>query len=96
MPPSRPYVDEAGTARVRLPVDSFDELTTLGFAEIIRYGADSPQVVRRLRSAFDDLASRAERPGVRAMADLLRTATAESLPGSFVDLASSPDPRGLG
>src|SRR4029077_1855089 len=57
------HVDDAGTARVHLPVDAFAELTTLGFAEIIRYGADSPQVVRRLRSAFEDLESRATRPG---------------------------------
>ncbi len=90
------YVDAAGTARVHLPVDSFDELTTLGFAEIIRYGADSPQVVRRLRSAFDDLASRAPRPGIRAMRELLATATDEALPRAFLTLATSPDARGFG
>jgi uncharacterized membrane protein len=90
------YADDSGAARVSLPVDSFDELATLGFSEIIRYGADSPQVVRRLRSAFDDLLTRRTRPGIVAMQELLDAASAESSPRAFLALASSPDPRGLG
>jgi uncharacterized membrane protein len=90
------YTDDSGTARVRLPVDSFDELATLGFAEIIRYGADSPQVVRRLRAAFDELISRGSRPGIVAMRDLLDAATDESSPRAFLALGASADPRGLG
>ena len=90
------YLDDSGTARVRLPVDSFDELATLTFAEIIRYGADSPQVVRRLRAAFDDLASRTARPGIVAMRELLDTATDEASPRAFLALGASADPRGLG
>ena len=94
--PSGWYTDGSGTARVRLPVDSFDELVTLGFAEIIRYGADSPQVVRRLRAAFDDLVSERSRPGIVTMRELLDAATAESLPWAFLTIGGSPDPRGLG
>ena len=90
------YVDDAGVARVRLPVDSFDELTALGFTEIIRYGADSPQVVRRLRAAFDELGSHGPRPGVIAMQDLLDAAADESSPRAFLAVSASPDPRGLG
>jgi uncharacterized membrane protein len=90
------YADDSGAARVSLPVDSFDELATLGFAEIIRYGADSPQVVRRLRAAFDDLLARRARPGIVAMQELLDAAIDESSPRAFVALAASPDPRGLG
>ena len=90
------YVDDAGAARVLLPVDSFDELTTLGFAEIIRYGADSPQVVRRLRAAFDELGSQGPRAGVIAMRDLLDAAVDESSPRAFLAVSASPDPRGLG
>ncbi len=90
------YMDDAGTARVRLPVDTFDELATLGFAEIIRYGADSPQVARRLRAAFDDLASRGPRPGIVALQQLLDAATNDAMPSAFAALATSPDPRGLG
>jgi uncharacterized membrane protein len=90
------YTDDAGTARVGLPVDSFDELATLGFVEIIRYGADSPQVVRRLRAAFDDLISRGTRPGIVAMRDLLGEATDESSPRAFLALGASADSRGLG
>ena len=94
--PSGWYVDDAGVARVRLPVDSFDELTALGFAEIIRYGADSPQVVRRLRAAFAELGSHGPRPGVIAMRDLLDAAADESSPRAFLAVSASPDPRGLG
>jgi uncharacterized membrane protein len=90
------YTDDSGTARVLLPVDSFDELATLGFAEIIRYGADSPQVVRRLRAAFDDLLARRTRPGFVGLQDLLGEATDESSPRAFLALGMSADPRGLG
>ena len=73
--PSGWVAGEAGVARVLVPVDGFDTLTTLAFAEIIRYGADSPQVARRLHSAFDSLESRAgqmHRPGLVEMRSLLR------------------------
>ena len=49
------------------PVDTFDELVTLAYAEIIRYGVDSPQIVRRLHAAFDHLDERCGRlPHTRA------------------------------
>ena len=53
--PSGWFAGESGVARVHVPPDDFDELMTLAFAEIIRYGADSPQVARRVSAALDTL-----------------------------------------
>ena len=54
--PSGWYTDDAGVARLHCREPSLGRLVDLSFIEIIRYGADSPQVVRRLRAAFDVLA----------------------------------------
>ena len=92
------YAGDDGAARVRLVADTFAELATLAFAEIIRYGADSPQVVRRLRTAFDDLDARGRAPddGVAAMRRLLDATTTELGVKAFTDLSGHGDPRGLG
>ena len=92
------YVDDNGVTRVRLVPVSSVELTTLAFAEVIRYGADSPQVVRRLRAAFDDLDERVAAPGegVLAMRRLLDAATTELGVNAFGELSAVGDPRGLG
>ena len=84
---------------MRVPRDGFDQLTTLAFAEIIRFGADSPQVARRVAAALDRFetpARRTPRASIRAMRDLLAAATRESSPSAFVALSEEPDPRGLG
>jgi len=74
-------------------------LIQLSYTEIIRYGADSPQVVRRLHAAFDVLESIA-RPGdaeaVARIRTMLDVATAEAMPRAFVDVATVPDRHGLG
>ncbi len=92
------YVDGNDVARVRLVPVSSVELVTLAFAEVIRYGADSPQVVRRLRAAFDDLDERVAAPsdGVLAMRRLLDAATTELGVAAFAELSRVGDPRGLG
>lgn len=93
------YVDGAGTARVRLRTDSFEDLVRLGYTEVIRYGADSPQVVRRLHAAFDQLSERGgERHGacLDEMRSLLVAATSAMMPPAFTDLSGHSDPRGLG
>ena len=93
------YVDDAGTARVRMPVETFDRLVRLGYTEIIRYGADAPQVVRRLRASFDALEPRrGARPsaGLDEVRTLLERASADLLPDAFAAVAAEPDVRGLG
>jgi uncharacterized membrane protein len=93
------YADAAGVARVLVPPDTFASLATLGFGEIIRYGADSPQVVRRIRAAIDTLEARASAEShatLEAVRQLLDEAVDESLPRAFLVLAADPDPRGLG
>ena len=93
------YADATGAARVRVPPETFASLTMLGFGEIIRFGSDSPQVVRRIRAALDTLEARASE-GSRATLDeirrLLDVSVAESLPRSFLALAAHADPRGFG
>ena len=92
------YADDDGVARVHLVPVSFGELSTLAFAEVIRYGADSPQVVRRLRAVFDELDDRVDAPpeGVVTMRRLLEASTSELGIDAFAELSSVADPRGLG
>jgi uncharacterized membrane protein len=40
-------VDSSGTVRVKRKLRNFDGLLVLSLTEVIRYGADAPQVVRR-------------------------------------------------
>ena len=97
--PSGWYADSAGVARVQVPVDTFDQLVTLAYAEIIRYGVDSPQIVRRLHAAFDHLDERcagSPRAGVPTMRALLEAAVDERSPHAFEAISAVADPRGLG
>ena len=48
-------VDSANVVRVKQKWRDFAQLLTLSLTEIIRYGADAPQVVRRLLALFDEL-----------------------------------------
>src|SRR4029077_5750577 len=48
-------VDADGVVRVRRHLRNFEAMLVLSMTEIIRYGADAPQVVRRLRAVLDDL-----------------------------------------
>jgi uncharacterized membrane protein len=97
--PSGWYASGPGAARVRLPRDGFHALLDLAFVEIIRYGADGPQVTRRLHAALDALELRASptaRTSIAEMRELLVAATEESAPPAFRSRAQSPDVRGLG
>jgi uncharacterized membrane protein len=97
--PSGWYLDGAASAVLRLREPGLARVIVLAYAEIIRYGADSPQVVRRLRAAFDVLEPQL-RPDVRATVDELRAildgAAAAAMPAPFVRLASEADRHGLG
>lgn len=97
--PSGWFSGVSNIARVHLELDDLRGLTTLAFTEVIRYGVDSPQVVRRLHSAFDQLDARAAsagRVGIEEMRRLLAAATDESAPSAFLEISAVPDPRGLG
>ena len=57
---SRPFpngwhADETGTPRLYVPMPSWDVCVALAFEEIRIHGANSLQVVRRIRSAVEDL-----------------------------------------
>jgi uncharacterized membrane protein len=97
--PSGWYVDLDDVPRVHLREPGVERLIVLAYTEIIRYGADSPQVVRRLRAAFEVLA-RQVRPDLVAVLDalsaMLEEARATALPAAFRDVAAVADRHGLG
>jgi uncharacterized membrane protein len=92
------YVDEGGRVRLLAPEPGLDRLVALSFTEVIRYGADSPQVVRRLHGAFNTLrpllqgAARAE---LDRQARSLDAATAQAMP-AWLETTEAADARGLG
>jgi len=97
--PSGWYVDDAGTARLHCREPDFARLLDLSFVEIVRYGADSPQVVRRLLAAFDvlgGLVRPAESVAIDRLRQMLDQASDGMLPGAFQAIASVPDRHGLG
>jgi uncharacterized membrane protein len=92
-------VDSDGVTRVKRQLRNFDALLALSMTEIIRYGADSPQVVRRLRAVFDELELKL--PGARHQAiagqrTLLEEAAKWALPPPFQAIAATPDRNGFG
>ncbi len=92
-------VDQAGTVRVKRQLRGFEALLVLGLTEIIRYGADAPQVARRLHATLRDLerALPAERhPAVRRLRELLEATITTTTPAPFQTLSSIPDRQGLG
>ena len=92
-------VDSAGTVRVKRKLRNFDALLVLALTEVIRYGADAPQVVRRLRGAFDELESTLPEERHAAIARqraLLDAAASAALPAPFAAVSSTADREGLG
>ncbi len=97
--PSGWYVGTDGTVRVRRHDPTFAELCDLGFTEVIRYGADAPQVTRLLVASLallEDLSSDDHLAVPRALRQTLEAAVAVGSPGPFRDSGSRPDPLGLG
>jgi Cu/Ag efflux pump CusA len=71
----------------------------LSLTEVIRYGADAPQVVRRLHGMLDELESTLPAERQAAIADqrsLLKAAVSAALPAPFAPVASVADRAGLG
>jgi uncharacterized membrane protein len=92
-------IDSAGTVRVKRKLRNFDALLVLALTEIIRYGADAPQVVRRLRGMLDELQDTlpAERhPALASQRNLLDAAVSAALPAPFMPVAATADREGLG
>jgi uncharacterized membrane protein len=86
--------------RVVLSTPSFTELTALAYDEIRRYGADSPQIPRRMFACFEVLARElpaARRPVIDQRRELLTAAVAGAWADAAErDLALAADRRGLG
>jgi uncharacterized membrane protein len=92
-------VDSAGTVRLKRKLRDFDALLVLALTEVIRYGADAPQVVRRLRGALDELESTLPEERHAAIArqrGLLDAAASAALPAPFAAVSSAADREGLG
>jgi uncharacterized membrane protein len=92
-------VDSSGTVRVKRKLRNFDGLLVLSLTEVIRYGADAPQVVRRLRAVLDEFESTLPMERQAAIArqrSLLEAAVSAALPAPFMPVASTPDREGLG
>src|SRR5260370_17625368 len=97
--PSGLRIDSAGTVRVKRKLRNFDGLLVLALTEIIRYGADAPQVVRRLRGMLDELQDTlpAQRhPAIASQRNLLDAAVSAALPAPFMPGAPTADREGLG
>lgn len=93
------YADADGVARLKCGRAEVARLLTLSYSEVIRYGADSPQVIRRLRSAFDLLEPIARHDLLPVVHDLRRTldrAASDALPAAFTTLSADADAEGLG
>ena len=93
-PPGR-YVDDAGDVRLHCPEPKVARLVDLAFIEVIRYGADSPQIVRRLRAAFDVLEGLAHPDFVAAVEELRRVleqTEAQLMPGGLHPGQRRPGP----
>ena len=92
-------VDAGGTVRVKRKLRNFDALLVLALTEVIRYGADAPQVVRRLHGMLDELQSTLPADRQAAIArqrSLLEAAAGAALPAPFTAVASAADREGLG
>jgi uncharacterized membrane protein len=99
IPDGRLY-DDDGVLRVTVPTMDWNAYVRLAFDEIRLAGAQSPQVARRLRAAFDDLlgVARADRQAVlEQQRDLLAQAVINSSQTApDVDFSLQPDSQGIG
>ena len=83
-------VDDDGTPRAMIRAPRWAAYMELGLMEIRRYGAESPQIVRRLNALYDrldEVADDSERPRIALERRLLHDAVA----GAFPD----PDERAI-
>jgi len=93
-------VDGDGTPRGIVPAPRWAAYVELGLTEIRRYGADSPQIVRRLNALYDRLLAVAG-PGERPRIELERRLLGRAVLATFPDaheraIVEQPDRLGLG
>jgi len=93
-------LDDDGRARARVLAPSWSDYVELGLMEIRRYGAESPQVARRLHALYDRLGEVAC-DGQASRVDLERRLLAETVDAAFPDadehwIAAQADRLGLG
>ena len=84
---------------MRAPEPGFARLAALAYTEIALYGADSPQVSRRLLAAYGVLEGLTDGPRREAVADLRRrtlAAVEAAMPAAFLEVAREPDRLGFG
>jgi uncharacterized membrane protein len=93
-------LDEDGNLRVTYPVADWPELLQLALTEIRHYGADTPQVARRMRAlliGLERLAPAARTEAVAEQTALLDAALERSYPDPAERaVAAEPDHMGLG
>ncbi len=98
--PSGRYFDRGGRLRLVRPVATWVRVADLCFTEIVRYGADSPQISRKLMSIFDELDTVLEgerRDAVATHRGLLERAVAQVTPDPVAHAhALTADALGLG
>ena len=92
--------DAVGLPRLVLRAPRWDDYVTVGLAEIIHFGAGSPQVARALRAALAELRDAVppdRRPAVEARLVMLDEAVAEEYPGPLaLAEAMASDRQGFG
>jgi uncharacterized membrane protein len=92
-------VDAVGTVRIKRQLRGFEALLVLATTEILRYGADAPQVVRRLRAMLDELERTlpTDRHGAIArQRTVLENAVISGMASPFQAVAAIPDRQGFG
>jgi uncharacterized membrane protein len=98
------YTSASGSVRLRLNDDSFARLAELGLTEVLRYGADAPQVTRRLAAAYDELdalfgddtTGQDRREVILRLRRRFEEALTETGCLAFDDIARRPDRMGMG
>jgi uncharacterized membrane protein len=102
---SRPFpngwhADAAGEPRLHMPMPSWDVYVALAFEEIRHYGAEALQVVRRIRSAVEDMMvdlPEDRHPALRRQIRLLdETAEWAFRSDTEREAARHPDAQGIG
>lgn len=92
--PDRPTYGRRGHHQVKRQLRGFGALLVLALTEIIRHGANAPQVVGRLHAVLDELkrALPAERhAAVRRQRELLEATVATVMPVPLQTIPATPD-----
>jgi uncharacterized membrane protein len=100
LPASFTFRDSGGTPRLLMPGRTWDDYLTLAVTEIREYGAQSIQVIRRLRAMLEDLRA-SVRPEYRATVDAQIIKLNATVASGFADsvdqaLAEARDAQGIG